>query len=75
MNEWYPICSLGFVTIGIFTFIVMLGISQNLKESLPYALDFWMGAGFLKLICNPSWHVVLAVASIVLVRKMISFRF
>jgi hypothetical protein len=74
MTDWYHFGSLCFSAGGIFVFLVIISITQNLKLALPFALDFWMGAGFLKLAANPNWNVIIAVASIVATRKLIGMR-
>jgi uncharacterized membrane protein len=68
--------SLTFICAGMLSLGLMLCMTHDLQKSLPLGLDFWMGAGFLKLFGNPSWTVIMATATIVFIRKflMLSYK-
>jgi uncharacterized membrane protein len=52
----------------------MLFLKQGLSSALPFALDFWMGAGLIKLSGNPDWITISTVAMIVILRKLVTLR-
>jgi uncharacterized membrane protein len=67
--------SLFFTVAGTIVFLIMLMVRHDLKMALSFALDFWMGAGLLKLSGMPAWNVIGTLAAIVILRKLVTLRF
>lgn len=44
-----------------------------LRRGLPLAMDFWLAAGLLRLSESVAWSSILIAATVVLLRKLLSF--
>lgn len=57
---------------GLVAFVVAVLRTRHLTASLSLALDFWLGAGLLRLAADPGWDDLAAIAVIVVVRRVVA---
>jgi uncharacterized membrane protein len=50
-------------------------IPRRIVDHMALGLEFFIGAGLLNLIINPTWTAVQATALIIVVRKLITISF
>ncbi|RYZ63138.1 MAG: DUF1622 domain-containing protein [Proteobacteria bacterium] len=59
---------------GIAAFLCPVFSKAKFSEAIPAALDFWLAAGLLHLSETLNWESIAVTASIVIVRKICTWR-
>ncbi|WP_217913926.1 DUF1622 domain-containing protein [Miltoncostaea marina] len=66
-----PAVALVVVAMGLLACGAALARGSGLHASLALGLDFWIGAGLIRLTSRGSWQALAGVAVVILIRQMV----
>jgi len=72
MQSWIEGSSVALASAGLLV-LLLATLLRRWVIAVPITLELWTAAGVLRLIGEPSWSRIAAAASIVAIRRLITY--